>query len=180
MVLVALLGAALVLGACSGGSQPSSVTWRNVTVPVPDGWYVIEQADTRLSLASHDLRPDQAAGSPADRPEGDVLGMFFTFEPRTIPDDWRRFVAEQGATLESDQALVLEGDVPATQLVYSYVTDGLPTREMVVVIPSRAIVLIAQPIPAPGDEDGPEVFLRHIETFLEVLEGARFGPPLME
>jgi len=49
-----------------------------------------------------------------------------------------------------------------------------------VVIPSRAIVLLAQPVPAPGDEDAPEVFLEYLEDFLGVLESAEFGAPVLD
>jgi hypothetical protein len=41
-------------------------------------------------------------------------------------------------------------------------------------------VLLAIPVPLPGDEDAPEVFLRHLETFLEVLDGAEFGQPQLD
>jgi hypothetical protein len=51
---------------------------------------------------------------------------------------------------------------------------------MVVLIPSRHIVVLAQPVPARGDTDAPDVFLRHIDTFVEVLETAEFGPPLLD
>jgi hypothetical protein len=51
---------------------------------------------------------------------------------------------------------------------------------MVVVIPSRSIVLLAQPVPGPGDEDAPDVFLAYLEDFLEVLETAEFGAPVLD
>jgi hypothetical protein len=168
----------LVLSACGG--QPSSVTWRNVTFPVPEGWYVFEEEETRLSLSNAELGVGEP-GQPREQPEGDVVAMHFTFEPRTRPDDVRAHLAAQDATIESDQQLLLgEDEVPATQIVYSYETGGTPTREMVVVIASRAIVLLAIPVPLPGDTDAPEVFLRHLETFLEVLDGAEFGRPVLE
>jgi hypothetical protein len=176
--LVVVLLIAL-LGACSPGNQPGSVEWRNVTLRLPDGWYVFEEADTRLSISNQDIGPNALRGGvPAfDEP---VVAMFFTYEPSTLPDDWRRYVEQQDATLESDDQIVLEGEVPATRLIFSYETDGVPLREMVVVIPSRAIVVLAQPVPAAGATDGPEVFLRYVETFLEVLENARFGAPMLE
>lgn len=175
LILVVL---ALALAACGEDRQPSSVTWRNVTFQVPDGWYVTEQAETRLSLSNHDIGPDTDRDAPP--PEGDVVAMNLTYDPQTGPADIRRFVEEQDATLEGDEALVLDGEVPATQIVYAFETNGIPTREMYVVVPSRAIVLLAQPVPSPGDTDAPEVFLRHIETFLEVLETARFGAPVLD
>jgi hypothetical protein len=177
-LLAAVLVLALFVAACGGGNQPSSVTWRNVEIDLPDGWYVFEEEATRLSISNQDIGPEAVFG--ASDLEGDVVAMFLTYEPGTQPNDWRRFVEEQGAELESDDQIVLDGEVPATRLVFRYETDGIPLREMVVVIPSRAIVVLAQPVPAPGDTDAPEVFLRYIDTFIEVLETARFGAPLMD
>lgn len=175
---VAMAVVALVLTACG---QPDSVTWRNVTVDVPDGWYVIEREDTRLSLANADIGPTEPDEPARQQPEGPVVAMWFTYEPNTLPDDWRRYVEQQDATLESDDQIHLGGDeVPATRLVFSYTTNEIPTREMVVVIPSRAIVVLAQPVPRPGDNDAPDVFLDHIATFLEVLETAEFGAPVLD
>jgi hypothetical protein len=170
---------ALLVTACGPGNQPSAVEWRNVTVRLPDDWYVFEQADTRLSISNQDIGPDAAHGGVAafDEP---VVAMFFTYEPNTLPDDWRRYVEEQDATLESDDQLVLNGEVPATRLVFSYETDGIPLREMVAVIPSRAIVVLAQPVPGPGDTDAPDVFLEYVETFVTVLEDASFGAPVLD
>lgn len=175
---VALVLAVLAVGVvgCADGDQPDAVTWRNITLDLPDGWYLLEQEETRLSIANQDLRR-VGEGEPLDGP---AVGMFLTFEPDTLPDDWRRYVEEQDATLESDTSLRLDGDVPATQLVFSYTTGGIPTREMVVVIPSRAVVVLAQPVPFPGDTDAPEVFLDHVDTFVEVLEGAQLGAPVLE
>jgi hypothetical protein len=180
----ALWGGLLVLLAvtalgCGRDNQPSAVEWRNVTVPVPDDWYVFEEADTRLSISNQDIGPEATRDGA---PEGDepVVAMFFTYEPMTAPADWRRYVEEQDATLEVDDRLVLDGEVPATRLVFSYVTDGVPLREMVVVIPSRSIVVLSQPVPAVGDTSGPDVFLANVETFMEVLEGARFGAPVLD
>jgi hypothetical protein len=48
------------------------------------------------------------------------------------------------------------------------------------VIASRAVVLLAIPVPLPGDTDAPDVFLRHLETFLEVLDSAQFGSPRLD
>lgn len=173
-----LLVAATVAG-CDRGNQPSAVEWRNVTVQLPDDWYVFEEADTRLSISNQDIGPEATRedAQPRDEP---VVAMFFTYEPTTLPDDWRRYVEEQDATLEVDDRLELQGEVPASRLVFSYVTDGVPLREMVVVIPSRSIVVLAQPVPAVGDTSGPEVFLANVETFMQVLEDASFGAPVLE
>jgi hypothetical protein len=174
-----LLMVAATIGGCSDGNQPSAVEWRNVTVRLPDGWYVFEEADTRLSISNQDIGPE-AMREGVQEPEEPVVAMFFTYEPTTLPDDWRRYVEEQDATLEVDDRLELDGEVPASRLVFSYVTDGVPLREMVVVIPSRSIVVLAQPVPAVGDTSGPEVFLDNVDTFMQVLEAASFGAPVLE
>jgi hypothetical protein len=176
---VALVALALIVSACGEDNQPSAVEWRNVTVRLPDDWYVFEEAETRLSISNQDIGPDVARD---EQPDGDepVVAMFFTYEPNTLPDDWRAYVDQQDGTLEVDDRFVLDGEVPATRLVFSYVTDDVPLREMVVVIPSRGIVVLSQPVPAPGDTSGPDVFLDYVETFVEVLEEASFGAPLLD
>ena len=176
-VLAILAAGALLLVACGG--EPSSVTWRNVTFEIPDGWYVFEETDTRLSLSNADIGPE-AIRSADDVPDEDVVAIFFTYEPGVSPDDWRRYTEQQDATLEEDESIVLGDGVPATRLVFDYVTGTIPLREMVVVIPSRHIVALAQPVPRIGQEDGPEVFLEYRGEFDEILESASFGPPLME
>ncbi|MFA9446131.1 hypothetical protein [Egicoccus sp. AB-alg6-2] len=184
LVRVLLLCLAVALGACGGdgGNQPDSVSWRNVDLDVPDDWYVYERSDVHLSLSNADLSPqtDDEEREAFVPPEDGVVAMAFTYEPDSSPAAWRRFVEQQDATLEADNRLTLDGDVPATQLIFSYETNGIPTREMVVLIPSRAIVVLSQPVPGPGDDDAPDVFLDHIETFLDVLESADFGQPVLD
>lgn len=179
--VVLLVVLSLAITAC-GGNQPSSVTWRNVTLPVPDGWYVFEEEDTRLSISNADIGPEalRTAEDLDVEPRTDVVAMFLTHEPRTIPGDWRDYAEQQDATIESDEQIVVGGDVPATRIVFSYVTDGIPLREMVVVIPSRQIVVLAQPVPTFRQQDGPEVFLEYVDTFIEVLETTEFGAPVVE
>ena len=180
-LLLLLLLVAFGIAACGGGNnQPDSVTWRNVTLQLPDGWYLFEQEDTRLSISNQDIGLPSGDEEQRERPEGDVVAMFFTYEPNTVPDDWRRFVEQQDAKLESDEQIVLDGEIPATRLVFSHVTNDIPTREMVVVVPSRGIVLLAQPVPEPMDTDAPQIFLDYIETFLEVVETAEFGSPVTD
>ncbi len=174
--LVLLLG--LILVSCGGG-QPSEVTWRNVTFQVPDGWYVFEEADTRLSLANADIGPE-AVRSNDDLPVDDVVAIFFTYEPSTRPADWRAYADAQEATVEVDEAIQLGDGVPATRIQFDYVTGGIPLREMIVLIPSRGIVALAQPVPRSGQQNGPEVFLEYRDVFDEILESARFGPPVMD
>lgn len=179
-LVAASLAAALLIAACGdGGNQPSSVQWRNVELELPTDWYVYEESEDLLSISNRDIGVPEDDDEPRERPEGDTVAMSFTYEPDTLPADWREFVEEQDATLESDESMVLQGDVPATRLVFSYVSGDTPTREMVVIIPSRSIVVLAYPIPGP-DDDAPAVFLDYIEDFLGVLESAEFGAPLLD
>lgn len=171
----------LAFGLTACGGQPANVEWRNVDVPVPDGWYVVEESATHLSLSNVDLGPAEVLGAPGEERDGDVVAMYFTYEPGTLPRDWLELIDAQGATLESDDELLFDdGNVPARRIVFSSESEGIPTREMVVLIPSRWIVVLSLPIPAPGDTDAPEAFLRSIDTFLEVLDTADYGAPLLD
>lgn len=166
--------------ACGGSSQPSSVEWRNVELELPDGWYLFEEEDDRLSISNQDIGIGDVAGEPNEQPDGDVVAMFFTFEPNTLPDDWRAFVEQQDGEVETDRSLELDGGVPATQLIFSYESNEVLTREMVVVIPSRSVVVLSQPVPRSGDTDAPEVFMEYLDDFLEVIETADLGAPVSE
>ncbi len=172
--LLPLLALGLLLAACGG--QPDSVSWRNLTFDVPDGWYVFEETDTRLSLSNADIGPE-AIRSAEDAPEGDVVALFLTYEPGASADAWRTYVEQQEGTLEEDESFQLGEGVPANRLVFEYVTGGIPMREMIVVIPSRDVVALAQPVPRLGQEDGPDVFLDYRATFDAVIESVVFGPP---
>ena len=178
--LAALLTVLLLAAACGSSDQPGSVSWRNVEMDLPDGWYLFEEEADRLSISNQDIGIGDVAGTPNDWPDGEVVAMFFTYEPDTLPSDWRDLLEQLDAEVETDTQLVLEGEVPATQLIYRYETEGVVTREMVVVIPSRSIVLLAQPVPAPGDTDVSEVFLRHLDDMMGVLESATFGAPVLD
>ena len=183
-IILLLVALSLVLTACGGGNQPSSVTWRNVTLQMPDGWYVFEEEETRLSISNADIGPEAMRGADPDDDEAelpnDVVAMFFTFEAQASPAAWRAYAEQQDATVESDEQILVGEDVPATRIVMNYVTDDVPLREMVVVVPSRGIVVLAQPVPRAGQQDGPEVFLDYVDTFIEVLDTAQFGAPVME
>jgi hypothetical protein len=178
LVLLALPLFATGLVACSSDAQPDSVRWRNTTVDLPDGWYLFEDEETRLSISNQDIGPDALAGEvDAD---GDTVAMWFTYEPSTQPADWRALIEREGWTLESDAQLELQGEVPATRLVYRYESAGVVSREMVVLIPSRAFVILAQPVPGPGDEDVSDVFLAYVDDFMAVLDALQFGSPLFD
>jgi hypothetical protein len=169
-----LLAVALFATACGDGG---SASWRDLTLEVPDGWTVFEDEDTRMSMGNVPM--GEAAGNGEEPPEGDVVGMFFRHEPGIRPDVWRDYIEGlDESALESDDALELDGEIPATRLIFSHTTGGTPTREMVVVIPAREIEILAQPVPSPGDTDAPDVFLRHVGTFNEVVESMSFGAPV--
>ena len=171
--LVPLLLLALVLTACG---DAGSVQWRDATVQVPEGWTVFEEEETRLSLSNQEIGQEGSFG-PEDRPEGDVVAIFFTHEEGTTPGKWREFIeGREDHEIESDQAIEIDG-VPATQFIYSHRSGQAITREMAVVVPAREIEIFAQPVPAPGDPEGPEIFMRHFDTFREVIETIEWGAP---
>jgi hypothetical protein len=165
---------ALVASACSGGGG-DTVAWRDARLDLPDGWSVFEDEESRLSISNVPLGADVVE---EDRPEGDVVAMFFTHEPGARPADWRELVAATGATLEVDEATEV-GGVPATRLQFlTPASDGLgPTRELVVLVPAREVVILAQPVPLPGDADAPEVFDRGSPDFDAVLGSVVWGAP---
>lgn len=163
----------LLLVACGGDGQHR---WRDLSLAVPDGWVVFEDEPTRLSLANQPLGADV----PEDeRPTGDVVAMFFTHRPGTAPGAWREHITASGGTLELDQAIEV-GGLPATRLQFVTPAGGgsAETRELVVVVPSRDVELIAQPVPLPGSADAPEVFERAVDTFDAVIDSVRWGAPL--
>lgn len=158
---------ALLLSACSSSNE---VDWRGLSLTPPEGWQVFEQRATTLSLANGDLSAEGVRGQRA-------VAMQFNHEPRTVPDDWRELVTSSGGTIEVDESFDLDG-VPSTRLVFSWVTGGIPTREMVVLIPSRGIVVLAQPVVEQGETDGPDRFLEFREQFDAVLDSIVFGAPV--
>ena len=180
LVVAAVALLAVLVAACGGSNQPSSVEWRNVEMDLPDAWYLFEEEADRLSISNQDIGLGDIAGQPNEWPEGDVVAMFFTYEPSTRPDDWRQLLEQLDAEIETDNQIRLQGEVPATQLIYRYETEGVLTREIVVVIPSPAIVLLAQPVPPPGSADQTEVFLAYLDDFMGVLESAAFGAPVLD
>lgn len=167
----------LLLATGCGGNNDGPIVWRNITVTLPDGWVVFERSDTTLSIANVPLGPLDGGGErPA--PDGDVVAMFFSYEPNTLPRDWFTLLEENGAVIEAEQQRVLTGDVPATQIVYRLTDEFTDLREMVVLIPSRGVVILAQPVPLAGDPTGPDVFLAYIDTFLEIVDTLTFGAPV--
>lgn len=178
LIVTCLLSAfALVLAACGEDRQPDTVTWRNIDIDLPHGWYVFEQEADRLSISNVDLAWHAEEGT---FPEEDVVAMFFTYEPATLPDDWRQLLDDLDAEVEVDDRLELHDEIPATRLVFRYVSAQVPTRELVALIPSRNVVVLAQPVPRPGQQDAPELFLEYVGVFMDVLETAQLGRPVLE
>ena len=160
----ALLAVAAMLAvACSG---PERVEWPGARFDVPAGWEIVSQEPERLVLADH-LAAEEERG---------VLITFLRV-PGTLPDDWRTRVAERGATLESDEGVLIAGDVPATQLILRDEVNGTPVREAILVVASRGLVIAISPRVAPGDEDGPELLLESLDGVRAVLDGIELALP---
>jgi hypothetical protein len=164
-----------VLVGCGGGGE-DEVRWRDLTVAVPEGWVVFEEEPTRLSLANEPLG---AQFAEEDRPTGDVVAVFLTHRPGAAPGPWRDQIEASGATLEVDEAIEV-GGVPATRLQFltPAAAGTAETRELVVVVPSREVELLAQPVPLPGSADGPATFDRALGTFEDLLDSIRWGAPV--
>jgi hypothetical protein len=170
-----VLGVLVALLVGCGGGADGTVAWRDLSLELPDGWVVFEEEDTRLSVASEPLGAEIDDG---ERPEGDVVAVFLTYEPRTIPDDWRRYAEERGAVVEEDRSIEV-GGVPATRFQLLEESDATTTRELVVVVPARDVVLLAQPVPdgtEPGDLTG--LFDAELAAFDELLGSISWGAPV--
>lgn len=166
LVLVVALAAA----ACGAGDTGSQ-EWRGLDLRLPDGWEVFERRDTLLSVADAPLGDE--AGDPGRR----SVAAQFTYDPSTSADDWRELIRGEGGEVESDERIELDG-VPATRLVFHWTTNGIPTREMLVTVPSRSIVILFQPVPVAGQTDAPDVFLAKADDFQAILDSIRFGAPV--
>lgn len=169
LAVLLMLTLAVLLGACDRASGPER-SWRDLELTLPDGWSVFEDEPTRFSIADGTVGDEGVRGSAE-------AAVFFTHEPRSSPEEWRELVAGPlDGELEVDRGEEI-GGVPATKLVFSHESYGVPTREMVVIVPSREIVILLQPIVERGQEDGPAVFDAHLAEFEAVLSSLRFGAP---
>ena len=163
--LLLLTVASLLVAACSG---PERVDWPGARFDVPEGWELVAQDPDRLVLADH----------LAVEGERGVLVTFLRV-PGTLPDDWRTRVAERGATLESDEAVLVAGDVPATQLILRDERDGTPVREAILVVASRGLVIAITPRVEPGEQDGPELLLESLDGVRAVLDRIELALPAL-
>ncbi|MBY5162516.1 hypothetical protein [Salsipaludibacter albus] len=168
-IALLVLALAMVLAACG---DDRAVAWRDLDVFLPEGWVVINAYEGALYVA--DGSPGGEAGDPGDQ----EVGVQFTIEPGTTADDWRTFVEEQDGTLERDEAVTVD-DLPATLLEFSFdgSTGPPPTREQIVVVPSRSLVVLSQAVPVQGQQDGPEVFDAHVAEFDALRDSIDFGAP---
>jgi hypothetical protein len=161
-----ILGALLLIAAACGAS--TELRWASVRAELPAGWEVIRSTDAQLVLADH-------VATEGER------GVLITFlrAPGTLPDDWRSTVTERGALLESDEPVLVAGDVPATQLILRDTVDGIPLREALLVIPSRELVVAITPRLVSGDTDGPELLLESLDAVRVFLDGIQLAIPGM-
>ena len=162
---LALLLVPVLLAACGG---PERVDWPGLRFDLPDGWERIEDGTDRLVLADH----------LADEGERGVLVTFLRV-PGTLPDDWRERVAERGALLESDEGIMIAGDVPATQLVLLDAPGGTPVREVILVVASRGLVIAISPRVVAGEQDGPELLLESLDGVRDLLDVIELAPPAL-
>lgn len=160
----------LVLAAC-GGSDAGRQEWRGLDLELPEGWEVFERRDTLLSAADGPVGEE-----PGDAGEREVVAQL-TYDPSSSADDWRALVEAGGGELEVDERIELDG-APATRLIWSWVSNGVPTREMVVLLHSRSLVMLFQPAASAGQTDAPEVFLRHRDEFEAILDSIDLGAPV--
>lgn len=169
---VALLLLGAVLAACASGSVPPGgvVSWRELTIDLPDDWVVISQNETSLYVAD-----GLGATEPGVRGDQEV-GTQFAIQPNTTPEHLRRFVQDENGELEMDTRTTV-GGVPATLIQYTFTTNDVPLRERVLLIPSRNLVILQQPTPTQGETEGPEWFNEHLEELDALLESIRFGAP---
>jgi hypothetical protein len=107
---------------------------------------------------------------------------FFTLPHSPVaptPYDWRDTIAARGALLESDEAVMISGDVPATQLVLLDTVDGTPVREVLLVVASRGLVIAVIPRVRAGDQDGPELLLESLDAVRGLLDEVELAPPVL-
>lgn len=163
------------------GGDDGAIAWRDAQMQLPEGWVVFEEEDSRLSLANVPLGQlvEDTDGQP-EQPDGDVVAMFFTHQPGVGPGEWRDYAEDREVEVEVDRAVEV-GGVPGTRFQFLDPSGGsgeTATRELVVVVPSREVVLLAQPVPGLGDDDVTGVFDRAVDTFDEVIDSIGWGAPV--
>lgn len=136
---------------------------------LPDGWVVHERERGRFAVT------DAPLGTPQEPGAGEA-GVFFVRDPGDSVERWRELVEQEGWTLEEDRRTQI-GGVSAVRLTFEQTDARVPTRETVVLVPSRSLTILAQPVPYGQAQDGPAVYERHLEEFDAILDSIRFGAP---
>jgi len=149
--------------ACSASDE---IQWNAVRLQLPDGWEFLASSDEQLVLADH----------VAGLGERGVV-VSFVRAPQTLPDIWRDAVVTEGAIIETDQQVLIAGDVPATQLVVRSQRDGMDVREVLFVVASRELVILVRPMLEPGDTDGPELLLDSFDGVRALLDQLELSTP---
>lgn len=173
------LAALLLFVACSNSGI---VEWRDLTLALPDGWQVTEQRDTVLTISNGDGAPELITetndGQTPRSTAGDreVLAQFLVV-PNTTPDSWRQLVTGDGGTIERDTPIELDGAV-GTRISWLWTTNGIPIREMIIIVPGRQLEILFQPVARAGQVDAPEVFDEHIDEFEAIIGSLSFGAPV--
>ena len=177
-IVLALLATLLAAcGGAAGGGGP--VAWRDLDLVVPTGWQVLDQRDDLLLIANRDLRADDIEATPSlpqDPAANDAVAAQFVTDSGSA-DAWRGLIEAEGGAIEDDRRIQVDG-VPATSITFSWTTNDVPTREQVVIVPSRELVILLQPVPVRGQVSGPDVYLRHVEEFQAILDSVDFGAPV--
>lgn len=158
----------VVLAACSNAA---AVGWRDLALTLPDGWGIVEDRATVLTLTDAPVGP-----TPGDPGAQQVLAQFQVVEG-TAPGPWRDLVIGAGGVLEEDRPVELDG-AAGTRLTWLWTTNGIRTREMILVIPSRRLEILFQPIALAGQADAAEVFVRHRDEFEAIIASLSFGAPV--
>lgn len=173
----------LVLTACGGASTTGAIEWRDLELVLPAGWATFEQRVDLLAASDDDLTEtddDTGEGTDAtsiDPDENDVVALQFRHDTRDSADAWRALVTGAGGTIEQDVRIDI-GGLPATSITFAWVTNNVPTRERVVIVPSRSVVMLFQPLPVQGQRTGPQVFLEKADQFEAILDSIRWGAPV--
>lgn len=166
----------VVVAACGGPATSGEIAWRDVDLTLPDGWVVIDDIGTALYVANGEGGEEE--GDPGDL----TVGLQFTVEDAPSIDEWRDLVAERGGEVELDTTTTLDG-VPASVLQFTLPgsDDFVPdTRERVLTIPSRDLVILAQAVPLRGQADGGQLFLDDLDEIEQVIDSISFGAPFEE
>ncbi len=162
------------LCACGGPATTGTIEWRDLDVTLPDGWVVIEELGTVLYVGNGTGGDDE--GDPGDL----TVGIQFMVEDTPSIDDWRDLVAQRDGEIEQDATIEIDG-LPASVLQYTLPAQGqaVPqTRERVLTVPSRHLVLLAQAVPVRGQQDGADLFLDNLDDIESILDSIDFGAPL--